>query len=98
MSLYWAPKGSYSLKNGIKFCIQVPVQPLLYFHKVTKSSHWMIIQPIVTFQLRKRWKRDYLETDIFLDTDLRHDLNSYQQRESLLMIKKLRSNPNKIFA
>lgn len=103
----WAPKGSYRLEHDVNFCKQVPHQPTALFPKTRK----IFTLDDYSAHLDKEVKDTLYDQGYFLvilpggitgdlqvnDTDLHHPLKSaYRERESELMIKKLRDDPSKI--
>ena len=92
----------------MKFCDQVPAQPYALFPKKKRKIFTLpkkrkILDPAVKESLAKR---DYflvilpggLTGDLQVnDTDLHHSLKtSYREKETVLMIEKLRKNPDKV--
>ena len=103
--MQWAPKGLYKLEHVLKFIEKVPVQLCSFFpgkHKIfTLNDYSAHLHPEESLK-----KKGYflvilpggITGDLQVnDTDVHHPLkSSYREKESLLMIKKLQENPDKI--
>ena len=107
VTVQWAPKGSYRLEHVQNFCDKVPPNPCALFPQKRKiyslddySAH---LDPSVQDSLLKRGyflivMGGGITGDLQVnDTDMHHPLKeAYREKESSLMIEKLRENPEKI--